>query len=125
MIPKIWNYSGWINDPSKTDFLKLFSDIGETVISQTEAQQNGINSICYFCENLTFAVSVFTEDGSAFINAYSTDDSKIYDLLSIMTDYFDLLINDADNSIYPARLTPLLQDNETEESGRESHTKTH
>lgn len=65
-------------------------------------------------ELLTVIVITCPDDGCAFINIASADDGRIYDLLSVLPDYFDILINDADNSIYLAQKTALMQESEAE-----------
>ena len=124
MIAKIWNYSGWINNPDRNEiehgFRSLFKDIAENLVNATEARQNGVYTLCWITEHMTIIATIYPDDGCAFINITTTDEAKLYDLLSVLPDYFDILINDADNSIYPAQRTPLMQEAETEAEADES-----
>lgn len=118
MIAKIWNYSGWINDPDVYNithgFRNLFRDIAETVINSTEAEQQDMCSLCWITEHIMLMVVTNPCDGCAFLNVTSTEEEKLYDFLSVMPDYFDILINDADNNIYPAHETALMKEAEGE-----------
>lgn len=123
MIAKIWNYSGWINNPDinsiKQGFKGVFNDINETIAGMTELASKNATKLCLVTERLTITVITCPDDGCAFINVASADDGRIYDLLSVLPDYFDILINDADNSIYPAQKTALMQESEAEEQESE------
>lgn len=119
MIAKIWNYSGWINNTDvnsiKQGFKGVFNDINETIVGMTEVASKNATKLCLVTERLTVTVITCPDDGCAFINVVSADDSRIYDLLSVLPDYFDILTNDADNSIYPAQKTALMQESEAKE----------
>ena len=119
MIAKIWSYSGWINNPDvnsiKEGFKGVFNDINATIVSTTEASLDGANVLLWITERINVIVTTCPADGCAFINVTGANDGRIYDLLSVLPDYFDILINDADNSIYPAQKTALMQESEAEE----------
>lgn len=113
MTAKIWNYSGWINNSDlsniKKGFKGVFKDINENVASTTEAELAGADVLCYITERMNITVTTCPADGCAFINIITGNDGRLYDLLSVMPDYFDILINDSDNGIYPGQKTSFMQ----------------
>ena len=117
MIAKILNYSGWINSVSqlKTKFKKVFGDIGVKILSYTDATDNGIFSMCYITDVMTLTATTFPQENCTAISIISTNEDKLYDFLSVLPDYYDILINDADNGIYPSQTTPLMQESEEEQ----------
>lgn len=125
MIAKILNYSGWINSVSqlKTKFKKVFGDIGVKILSYTDATDNGIFSMCYITDVMTLTATTFPQENCTAISIISTNEDKLYDFLSVLPDYYDILINDADNGIYPSQTTPLMQESEeAQEKSRAQET---
>nr|DAE53390.1 MAG TPA: hypothetical protein [Bacteriophage sp.] len=117
MIAKTLNYSGWINSVSqlKTKFKKVFGDIGVKILSYTDATDNGIFSMCYITDVMTLTATTFPQENCTAISIISTNEDKLYDFLSVLPVYYDILINDADNGIYPSQTTPLMQESEEEQ----------
>lgn len=128
MIAKIWNYSGWINntDPQqlKRDFGKLLQKAEFTVLGFTDHvfEPQGYTCIWILGES-HFAIHTFPEDGCSYIELSSCNEQKLYDFLTMLPDYFDLLVNDADGGRYPAQKAGILVEDETSEESTEQETQ--
>lgn len=125
MIAKILNYLGWINKIKelKTPFRKVFEDIGVEILNYTEAMKNDVFTLCYITDKMILTATTFPQDGCTSINVTSTDEDKLYDFLSVLPDYFDILINDADNGIYPSQKTSFMQESEEAEQNEQETVK--
>lgn len=113
MVAKIWSYSGWINniDPQqiKKNFGKLLVKAGFTVLGFKDHVFEPHGYTCFWILGEShFAVHTFPEDGCSFIELSSCNESKLYDFLTMLPEYFDLLVNDADGGQYPAQKDGML-----------------
>lgn len=113
MIAKIWNYSGWINNTEPVEienkFRKLLNEAGFTVLGFKDHvfEPQGYTCIWILGES-HFAVHTFPEDGCTYIELSSCNEQKLYNFLTMLPDYFDLLVNDADGGKYPAQKAGIL-----------------
>lgn len=127
MIAKIWNYSGWINntDPNEIEskFRKLLNESGFTVLGFKDhvSETHGYTCIWILGES-HFVAHTFPDDGCTYIEISSCDEQKLYDFLTLLPDYFDLLVNDADGGQYPAQKAGILVENETSEESEAQET---
>lgn len=103
MTAKIWSYSGWINNANansiRQGFKGVYEFIKETIISTVEAEIDGSNTLCWITERMNIIVTTFPTDGCAYINITTADDDRLYNLLSALPDYFDVLVNYSDGGI--------------------------
>lgn len=127
MIAKIWNYSGWINntEPNEIEskFRKLLKQAGFNVLGFKDYifEPQGYTCIWILGES-HFAVHTFPEDGCSYIELSSCNEQKLYDFLTLLPDYFDLLVNDADGGQYPAQKAGILVEDETSEESEAQET---
>lgn len=128
MIAKIWNYSGWINNIEhqeiESKFRKLLNEAGFTLLGFKDhiSETQGYSCIWILGES-HFAVHTFPEDGCTYIELSSCNEQNLYDFLTMLPDYFDLLVNDADGGRYPAQKTGILVEDETSEESKEQETQ--
>lgn len=124
MIAKIWNYSGWINDTEPNKIKKEFKQILDkaefSVLGFVDYQFTPFGYTCiWILGESHFAVHTFPEDGCTYIELSSCNEEKLYNFLTLLPDYFNVLVNDADGGIYPAQKDGMLIEESEDEIKKE------